>query len=275
MPDDEFEYFTPDPTIPAQNVLITDRVVLNPQYMLVTATTMVDYVASYLPGWTNTRTWVLTTPDISHETNFCFYLNYCDEGGGSDQPEFEEGVQSIIFLLDGKLSLSIDGDKYSLEKGGYSYIPPDVKWSLQNRSDNISKFIWVRKFYERIIGFEPKVLVGQEEDLPRDFGVGDGNTWSRHLIPINDMAYDMHININTFNPGRFIPTIEAHVMQHGLYMLQGQGMYLLNDTWHEVKAGDYIWMHAWCPQACYAGGTIPMRYLLYKNVNRQFYLNHR
>jgi len=36
----------------------------------------------------------------------------------------------------------------------------------------------------------------------------------------------------------------------------------------EVEAGDFMWLRAFCPQACYAGGPGPFRYLLYKDVNR-------
>ena len=42
--------------------------------------------------------------------------------------------------------------------------------------------------------------------------------------------------------------------------------------WVEVEAGDYMWLRAFCPQACYAGGPGPFRYLLYKDVNRHMSL---
>jgi (S)-ureidoglycine aminohydrolase len=29
-----------------------------------------------------------------------------------------------------------------------------------------------------------------------------------------------------------------------------------------------MWLRAFCPQACYAGGPTRFRYLLYKDVNR-------
>ncbi|PRY95781.1 (S)-ureidoglycine aminohydrolase, partial [Hasllibacter halocynthiae] len=32
--------------------------------------------------------------------------------------------------------------------------------------------------------------------------------------------------------------------------------------------GDFLRLRAFCPQACYAGGPEPFRYLLYKDVNR-------
>ena len=39
-----------------------------------------------------------------------------------------------------------------------------------------------------------------------------------------------------------------------------------------MQAGDYMWLRAFCPQACYAGGPGNFRYLLYKDVNRHMKL---
>ncbi len=78
----------------------------------------------------------------------------------------------------------------------------------------------------------------------------------------------MHVNIVTFLPGGLIPFEETHVMEHGLYVLQGKAVYRLNRDWVEVEAGDFMWLRAYCPQACYAAGPGPFRYLLYKDVNR-------
>jgi (S)-ureidoglycine aminohydrolase len=78
----------------------------------------------------------------------------------------------------------------------------------------------------------------------------------------------MHVNIVTFAPGAVIPFAETHVMEHGIYVLEGKAVYRLNDDWVEVEAGDFLWLRAFCPQACYAGGPGNFRYLLYKDVNR-------
>ncbi len=78
----------------------------------------------------------------------------------------------------------------------------------------------------------------------------------------------MHVNIVNFEPGGSIPFPETHVMEHGLYVLEGKAVYLLNNDWVEVQEGDFMWLRAFCPQACYAGGPARFRYLLYKDVNR-------
>ena len=59
-------------------------------------------------------------------------------------------------------------------------------------------------------------------------------------------------------------------MEHGLFVLHGKGVYRLNKDWIEVEAGDFMWLRAFCPQACYAGGPEPFRYLLYKDMHRHF-----
>ena len=61
-------------------------------------------------------------------------------------------------------------------------------------------------------------------------------------------------------------------MEHGLYVLEGKAVYRLNQDWVEVEAGDFMWLRAFCPQACYAGGPGKFRYLLYKDVNRHMKL---
>jgi (S)-ureidoglycine aminohydrolase len=78
----------------------------------------------------------------------------------------------------------------------------------------------------------------------------------------------MHVNIVSFEPGAVIPFTETHVMEHGLYVLEGKAVYRLNQDWVEVEAGDFMWLRAFCPQACYAGGPGRFRYLLYKDANR-------
>ena len=64
-----------------------------------------------------------------------------------------------------------------------------------------------------------------------------------------------------------IPFAETHVMEHGLYVLEGKAVYRLNQDWVEVQEGDFMWLRAFCPQACYSGGPGRFRYLLYKDVN--------
>ena len=84
-----------------------------------------------------------------------------------------------------------------------------------------------------------------------------------------DLRHDMHVNIVNFEPGRGDPV--PGDARHGARALRprGQGASTCSTSdWVEVEAGDFMWLRAFCPQACYAGGPGRFRYLLYKDVNR-------
>ena len=106
---------------------------------------------------------------------------------------------------------------------------------------------------------------------PRRTGT-DGRWATTRFVDPLDVRHDMHVNIVTFEPGAVIPFLETHVMEHGLYVLEGKAVYKLNRDWVEVEAGDFMWLRAFCPQACYAGGPGRFRYLLYKDSNRHMKL---
>ena len=123
-------------------------------------------------------------------------------------------------------------------------------------------------------GGEPRVrqhceLQNSDAGQRLDFLGTDGAWKTTRFTDSSDLAHDMQVNIVTFQPGGVIPFPETHVMEHGLYVLEGKAMYLLNNDWVEVEAGDFMWLRAFCPQACYAGGPGEFRYLLYKDMNRQ------
>ena len=43
-------------------------------------------------------------------------------------------------------------------------------------------------------------------------------------------AFDFAVNTMTFQPGATLPMVEIHVMEHGLLMLEGGGIYRLDDA---------------------------------------------
>ena len=161
-----------------------------------------------------------------------------------------------------------------MEPGSYAFIPPAANWSLKNTTKKPTRFHWIRKSYEAIEGIDtPDAFVINENDITPSEMPGTDGKWSATLfVDQMDVRHDMHVNIITLEPGAVIPFAETHVMEHGLYILEGKAVYHLNKDWVEVEAGDYLWLRAFCPQACYAGGPTSFRYLLYKDVNRHMKL---
>ena len=157
-----------------------------------------------------------------------------------------------------------------MKPGGYAFLPPSTGWTLRNRGRTAARFHWIRKAYEAVDGVEaPEAIFANENDIaPIPMPDTDGKWATTRFVDPDDVRHDMHVTVVTFEPGGVIPFPETHVMEHGLYVLEGKAVYRLNQDWVEVEAGDYMWLRAFCPQACYAGGPAPFRYLLYKDVNR-------
>ena len=134
--------------------------------------------------------------------------------------------------------------------------------------------IWIRKSYEQVEGLQlPEAFVTNEKDIDPISMPGTEGKWSTtRFVDPTDLRHDMQVNIVNLEPGAVIPFAETRVMEHGLYVLEGKAVYLLNRDWVKVEAGDYMWLRAFCLQTCYASGPGQFRYLLYKDVNRHMSL---
>ncbi|MBD3679693.1 MAG: (S)-ureidoglycine aminohydrolase [Rhodobacteraceae bacterium] len=239
-------------------------------YAFIPASTMRDIVTSFLPGWAETRAWIIARPLTGFAETFAQYAVEVAPGGGSATPEPDTGAQAVLFVAEGRMDLTISDDAPQvLGPGGYAYLPPGTGWEVWNRGDTDLKFHWVRKRYVPAQGIEtpPAFTTSDREVAPTPMPDTDKWATTRFADPA-DLRHDMHANIVTFQPGGRIPFPETHVMEHGLYVLEGTARYLLNRDWVEVGPGDFMWLRAFCPQACIATGDGPFRYLLYKDVNR-------
>ncbi|WMT86071.1 bifunctional allantoicase/(S)-ureidoglycine aminohydrolase [Pelagibacterium sp. 26DY04] len=263
-------YASPIGGHPGQTQLLTDRAVFTEAYAVIPKGVMRDIVTSALPFWDKTRLWVLSRPLSGFAETFSQYIMEIEPGGGSERPEADPEAQGVLFLVSGTLTLTIAGATHRMAPGGYAYIPPASTWSVTNEGSEPVRFHWVRKRYEKVEGLDtPEPFVTSDNDIEPIAMPGTEGKWATtRFVDPADLRHDMHVNIVTFEPGAVIPFAETHVMEHGLYVLEGKAVYRLNQDWVEVEAGDYMWLRAFCPQACYAGGPGKFRYLLYKDVNR-------
>ena len=267
-------YYAPTGGHPPQDQLLTDRAIFTDAYAVIPKGTMRDIVTSFLPFWDDTRLWIIARPLSGFAETFSQYIMEVSPGGGSDQPEADEGAEGVLFVVEGIASLTIAGQEHTLEEGGYAYLPPASEWRLRNNTSKMLRFHWIRKAYEPVQGLaHPDVIIANERDIaPTIMPDTDGKWGTTRFVDPSDLRHDMHVTIVTFAPGAVIPFLETHVMEHGLYVLEGKAVYRLNNDWVEVEAGDFMWLRAFCPQACYAGGPGKFRYLLYKDVNRHMNL---
>jgi (S)-ureidoglycine aminohydrolase len=181
------------------------------------------------------------------------------ELGGTD-------AQRFIYVLEGSLQLEGDGRKSELGVNAYAYIPAGSPHRvIAARS---SRAAVIEKPYQQLSALSaPKLLISAEGQVsPHALG-DDPGLQVKCLLP-DEMAFDFAVNTMVYQPGAALSMVEMHVMEHGLLMLEGGGIYRLDDSWHSVTAGDFIWMAPWCPQWFGAIGKTPAKYLIYKDWNR-------
>lgn len=263
-------YFAPQGGLPAQTELMTGRAVFTEAYAVIPRGAFRDIVTSRLPFWRDTRAWIVARPLSGFAETFAQSVMEVAPGGGSERPETDPGAEAAIFVMAGALSLALDGERRLLGPGGYAYLPAGSSWTALNADDEAARFHWIRKRYEPVEGLGPPdpVFANEREIAPVAMPDTDGRWSTTMFVDPDDMRHDMHVHIVAMEPGATIPFEETHVMEHGLYVLEGKAVYKLNRDWVEVEAGDFMWLRAFCPQACYAGGPGRFRYLLYKDVNR-------
>ena len=263
-------YYTPPGGLPPQTALMTQRAVFTTAYAFIPKGCFSDIVTSFLPGWTKTKLWLIARPMSGFSETFSQYVMEVQPGGGSDAPDPDTGTEHWLFFTGGLATLTIDGTGYEMEHGSYAYLPAGTRWTLLAVGAQPARFHWLRKIYEPAHGTPtPEAFVINERDVPVRWMPDTQDKWgTTRFVEPDDLRHDAHVNIVTFQPGGVIPFEETHVMEHGLYVLEGKAVYKLNQDWVEVEAGDFMWLRAYCPQACYAAGPGRFRYLLYKDVNR-------
>ncbi|MFT4150959.1 MAG: bifunctional allantoicase/(S)-ureidoglycine aminohydrolase [Paracoccaceae bacterium] len=263
-------YYAPKGGLAPQTSLMTGRAVFTDAYAFIPKGVFSDIVTSFLPGWEKTRLWMIARPMTGFSETFSQYVMEVQPGGGSDAPDDDPAAQHALFVTEGAISLTIGERNHDLEPGSFAWIPPGTHWALRAEGHTPARFHWIRKRWQPAPGIDPApaFITNEREIAPTAMPDTEGRWATTRFVDPADLRHDMHVTIVTFQPGGVIPFEETHVMEHGLYVLEGKAVYKLNQDWVEVEAGDFMWLRAYCPQACYAGGPGPFRYLLYKDVNR-------
>lgn len=266
-----WSYYAPKGGLPPQSPRLPSRALFTEAFAYIPRDVLTDIVTSFFPGWDKTRAWIIAKPISGFAQTFAQYLMEIDIGGGGEMRDFDARTEEeAIFVLNGTGVLSIGEDRYQLRAGSFAYVPPNLRWRLDQTGEERLSLSLVRKTYEPAERLAtPDLIVTHDQDVtPSDMPDCNGAWATTRFMDPEDLKHDMHMTIVTFQPGGVIPFDETHVMEHGLYMLQGQGIYRVNQVELEVQAGDFLWLRAFCPQSCIATGDEPFRYLLYKDVNR-------
>ena len=228
-----------------------------PNHLLLTADT---FVRTTLPGMKACFAIVHAGPAMG--ARFTEYTAEFEAGGELGSTT----AQRVIFVIEGAVKLEIDGRSSELGARGYAYLPE----GLQHRvvAAKASRVAVIEKPYQVVDSFKPPSFFASSEDAVSSHPLADDPDLQVKCLLPDEMTFDMAVNTMVYQPGAALSMVEMHVMEHGLIMLEGGGIYRLGDSWYPVTAGDFIWMGPWCPQWFGAIGKVPAKYLIYKDWNR-------
>lgn len=213
------------------------------------------FVRAALPGMRQATAIVHASP--AGGARFVQYTAEFEAGGALGAC----GDQRFVYVLDG--SLTVGGAR--LGAGDFAYVAAGADTTVA--ADAACRATVIEKPYEALGSPRPPAFTGRESQIVPTHLADDPWLEVRALIP-DDRAFDFRVNTMTFLPGAALPAIEIHVMEHGLLMLEGGGIYRLGSEWYPVAAGDFIWMDRYCPQWFGAIGKQPAKYLIYKDWDR-------
>jgi (S)-ureidoglycine aminohydrolase len=237
------------------------RTVVKARYALITPD---GFVPSTVPGWKNAVVVVNISPVIvgARFTQLDVTLNQDGSGEGNTG-----GNQYVIYVLAGEGTLGLEARRHRLEAGSYVYLPPGQDLQIKNSGERMKLLLFQKKYLSLKDVTPATAIIGHERDVKGQPFLGNEDARLQVLLP-DHPAFDLAVNIFTYQPGATLPFVETHIMEHGLLMLAGQGVYRLDTDYHPVRAGDVTWMASYCPQWFVAMGRTPASYIYYKDVNR-------
>jgi len=234
---------------------------IGPGHALITPDT---HVVAPLVGWENTSAVMHISPELG--ARFLQYTAVMEAGGKSGPPG--ENTERMVYVVEGQVRVSV-GEEQSkpstLSAGGYAYLPPNAEHQIM--ASEAARLLVFEKLYQPSPAGAPGVVIGNQADVEAEAFLGDSDARLKTLLPVSP-EFDMAVNVFTYQPGATLPQVEIHVMEHGLMMLEGAGVYRLGDDYYPVQAGDVIWMASYCPQWFVAMGKLPASYIYYKDIHR-------
>ncbi|SDI60755.1 (S)-ureidoglycine aminohydrolase [Natribacillus halophilus] len=244
--------------------LLSSRAIIKPgKFALIPPQGLVNNI---IPGFENSEISILASPKLG--ASFVDYKVTMHEGGKNTQGFGDEGVETFVYVIEGKIKAYTDDETFTLTESGYMYCPPGKRMYLENMQSEDARLALYKQKYEPLDAYsEPWVVSGHANEIKGEIYQDMENVRLKDLLP-TDLVFDMNFHILTFDPAGSHPFIETHVQEHGAFLLTGEGMYNLDNEWIPVKKDDYIWFGPYVQQACYAVGREPFSYVYSKDCNR-------
>lgn len=178
--------------------------------------------------------------------------------------------EAFIYLLDGEADLRVwaGEESHVLRQGGYAYAPPGAGIRFETANGQPGRILlYKQRYVPHPAGLGPRAVFGNANAIAWADYDGMANVHIKDLLPV-EQGFDMNMHILSFDPGASHNIIETHVQEHGAYVYEGQGCYLLDEDWYLIQKEDFIWFGPYCKQASYGVGREPFTYIYSKDCHR-------
>jgi (S)-ureidoglycine aminohydrolase len=222
-----------------------------------------SHVKSNVPGITGAATVVLINEAMG--ARFAQLLVTFEREGRAEA--MANDIETCGYIETGGAIVAIGATRKKYRAGGFFFAPAGEAWTISDPAAGTRVTLFQKRFQPLAGATAPRAVMGDAHRVKGQLFLGDPDARLQVLLP-DEPGFDLAMNIFTYQPGATLPFVETHVMEHGLLMLAGQGVYRLEESWYPVAAGDAIWMAPYCAQWFVAMGKQPASYLYYKDVNR-------
>lgn len=244
------------------NDVLSTRAIVKPGlYAIIPKDGLVNNVIPYIE---NCRVSIVASPKMG--AGFVQYVVETAPGGRTTTPFGNEPeVESFLYCVEGALNATVGEETFQLTAGGFVYAPAGE--GIAFASEKPSKLLLYKQRYIPLTGKTAHVCAGNVNDIAYRNYDGMANVYIKDLLP-TDLGFDMNMHILAFEPGGCHPFVETHVQEHGAYILSGEGMYLMDNTWLPIKKDDFMWFGPYVPQGAYGVGRGLFAYIYSKDCNR-------
>lgn len=246
------------------NDLLSTRAIVKPGLFAVIP--KCGLVNNVIPNIENCKVSIVASPKMG--ASFVQYIVEAQPGGkttaafGKDQH-----IESFLYCISGTVEIIVGKETYHFTDGGYVYAPPGVGINFKNTGEDMAKLLLYKQVYIPYEGVSSRVCVGNTNEIAFRIYDDMSNVYIKDLLP-TDIGFDMNMHILAFEPGGCHPFVETHVQEHGAYILSGEGMYLMDNTWLGIKKEDFMWFGPYVPQCAYGVGRELFTYIYSKDCNR-------
>jgi (S)-ureidoglycine aminohydrolase len=202
--------------------------------------------------------------------SFVQYVVTEKSGGGTVEAwAAEDGIESFLYCMDGSISVSVGRETKNLGAGGYAFSPLGIGFTNAGAED--ARLLLYKQVYIPLAGHSVQPCWGNVNEIKYRIYDDMENVLIKDLLP-TDIGFDMNMHILSFAPGGSHPIVETHVQEHGAYILEGEGMYYMDNQWLGIKKDDFMWFGPYVPQCAYGVGRGNFTYIYSKDCNRDVVL---